>query len=1182
MNTHMPHITVSKERVLQTVLQATEAQLEEACGPEAENLFEIASEAFFVRCNPFVPKEVIKQQVMDKLSGLESRCRSQGFQSLKQEMERFWQQEEAYDAFKQEIKSALEQILETGEVMDAPGTLVQFATDATGLHMELPMLAVFPEDTEEVQHIVRIANEMGFYLVPRGGGTGLTGGAIPGLRKSVILSLSRMKTIYAVDTENRLLKTQTGVITLDAIKAAREHDLLFTVDPASKAASSIGGNVAENAGGPFAFEYGTTIDNILSYTMVEPQGELITVVRRNHPRHKIYPEDSVIFDVFDEQGSLKETIELSGQAIRAPGLGKDVSNKFLGGLPGIQKEGVDGIITEVTFILHPQLRYSQTLCLEFFGSSMHYAAQVIKDLVGLRDTIRSRSRSVTMTALEEFGAKYIRAIEYSKKSTLYEGDPISVLLIQLDSNSRQHLEEVLWAIFDIAERYPEVDVLEARDEKEAEAYWEDRHQLSAISRRTSGFKINEDVVIPLEQIPTFSDFLEELNLEYLANRYQRALHEVDELLSLQEKDEFVTMELQVCRDIEEHRSRGTVMSEQEFGLQIHYFFQDLRSRYPVHDKALQSLEENLFETRLEIANHMHAGDGNCHVNIPVHATNREMYRQAEEAVGRIFQKVLELGGEVSGEHGIGITKISYLSEQKIEALREYKKRVDPNNVINPGKLVRKEVEVAPFSISWDRLTECISSLELPEKSQLVEMLKHVQICTRCGKCKQVCPMYYPQKGYLYHPRNKNITIGSLLAALAYTQEINSSARQELLTQLRELMDFCTACGKCMDVCPVKIDSADVTLSLRSYLDREGISGSPWKSRMLQLWSHDSELLPWAAKAAALGQTIQNTAVRFIPPFWRRRMKNPVFQGPGPKLGMTNIYQKMNLSEGNLIIPGDASAKGDFPGVFYFPGCGSGLFYAGIGLAGLFLLLESGYAVLLPEEHKCCGYPLLSEGCMGAYNQNRERNRQFFQGRINLAAEEGVRIKSLLTSCGTCRASFEEHGLEELSPKLELRDVFQFLCADLQGKALKKEEPAPVIYHSSCHSAWSEVSQKEADVIYAKSLQQCLPGSVDRSPFCCAESGLGALTAPEVYNRLRKRKRTALEEVLGEQEEESTVLVSCPSCKIGLNRIMGSLPQKARIQHTLEYLANQYYGMHWGHIFAEKLSREWTQRKISTP
>ena len=400
------------------MLELSESDLIDRFGPMAEDIFHIASEAFFIRCNPFVPRNVLQQQVMGKMKHLENTGRNKGLLPITRKLERFWDQEKAHEQFKSTVKSELEHILDAKKVDDAPGTLVQFATDATGLHMELPMMAVFPEDTTEVQGIVRLANALGFYIVPRGGGTGLTGGAIPGLQKSIIVSLSRMKAIQDVDTHNRLLKTQTGVITLDAIKAAREHNLLFTVDPASKAASSIGGNVSENAGGPLAFEYGTTIDNIASYTMVLPQGEVITVVRRDHPRHKIYPWDTAIFDVYAENGNLLQTIELNGEAVRAPGLGKDVTNKYLGGLPGIQKEGVDGIITEVTFILHPRLTYSQTLCLEFFGSSMHFAAQVIKDLVSLRDTIRERSQSVSMTALEEFGSQYIRAIQYAKKSKL--------------------------------------------------------------------------------------------------------------------------------------------------------------------------------------------------------------------------------------------------------------------------------------------------------------------------------------------------------------------------------------------------------------------------------------------------------------------------------------------------------------------------------------------------------------------------------------------------------------------------------------------------------------------------------------------------------------------------------------------------------------------------------------------
>ena len=101
---------------------------------------------------------------------------------------------------------------------------------------------------------------------------------------------------------------------------------------------------------------------------------------------------------------------------RLPGLGKDVTNKALGGLPGMQKEGVDGIITDATFIVHKKPAQSRVMVLEFYGRSMHQAAVVIGQIVDLRNRIREEGDYARLSALEEFNAKYVRAIEYQKKS----------------------------------------------------------------------------------------------------------------------------------------------------------------------------------------------------------------------------------------------------------------------------------------------------------------------------------------------------------------------------------------------------------------------------------------------------------------------------------------------------------------------------------------------------------------------------------------------------------------------------------------------------------------------------------------------------------------------------------------------------------------------------------------------
>lgn len=1166
------HINVDPNRLIESVWNTSYQAFQAWPEHVREIALNLAAELFMLRSNPFVNPEMVRSNVWSQFSKHEDQLPAEYHEYILDRLEAFWSDYEDYCLFQSEVKEALQDCLPKEYIVDSPHALVQCATDATGLIMELPLLVVYPEKTEDVQNIIRLARKKGFYVIPRGGGSGLTGGALSALRKSVIMSMTRMKTIFDIDPQERVLWTQSGVITLDAIKAVQEKGMLFTVDPASKSASSLGGNISENAGGPYAFEYGTTLDNILSFKMVTAKGEIIEVWRKDHPRHKIYPEDYATFDIFDSEGQLQKTVTLKGEEIRTPGLGKDVTNKFLGGLPGVQKEGVDGIITEARFVLYPQLKYSRTLCLEFYGSSMHSAALVIEDLVHLRDQIRQSSNAVTMSALEEFGAKYVQAINYCKKSNKYEGDPISVLLIQLDSNRFRLLDEVAETIVDICEQYQDVDILVARDNEEAELFWEDRHKLSAISRRTSGFKINEDVVIPLGKIPEFSDFIESLNLHYLSLGYQKALNQIKDLEEKTSNDDFVAMEMDMAEQGLSGKFLEQPISEQELALQIHYFFFDLIRRYPDRRKEMEGFENDLFYSRLEIANHMHAGDGNCHVNIPVHSNHPEMIKLAEEAVDKVFNKVLQLGGEVSGEHGIGITKIQYLSEAKIKALKEYKDSVDPENILNPEKLQQKELVVSPYTLSWDRLIQDLSDTDIPNKETLMEQLAHIQICTRCGKCKQVCPMYYPEKGYLHHPRNKNISLWFLLEALLYAKSVTGELDEHLLSQLQELMEYCTACGKCMSVCPVKINSADVTLNLRSYLEQEGASGHPIKSKMLHYFGQEPEKIPWAAKAAALGQTIQSKAVNFIPSFWRRRMRNPLFIEPGPSISTNHIYDILDLKENSLFLPEERLEEQFRHGVLYFPGCGAGLFYPEISLAGIYLLLHTGFPVVVPNEHKCCGYPILSAGCLETFDQLKKNNINYFQDIFQKAADNGILIDFMLTSCGTGRAALENYNLSgSLSNSLQLMDVFQFILPYLKKDEFNLEENE-LLYHAACHGAWTNVPTDRADLIYAENLGKLLDVEMKITPYCCAESGLGALTAPKVYNQLRKRKKLQMREDLEEYERKQPLLVSCPSCKIGINRIMQKQKYFHPVLHALEYLIEKIKGSNWQNRFLNSLQR----------
>jgi FAD/FMN-containing dehydrogenase/Fe-S oxidoreductase len=1163
-----PHISLPTERLVRRVLDMS-TQSFRSWPESVRNLaLSLAGELFIIRYNPFIKPELIQQSVWARLEAEKSGLSPNYFQEISSSLEKYWQTFVEDQEFKALVIKHISREIARDKIVTSPNTIIECSTDATDLRMELPMMVLFPENTPEIQTIVQLANKLGFSIIPRGGGSGLTGGAIPAMRRSVILSLSRMKQIFEIDKEKPVLCTQSGVITMDAIKAAAREELLFTVDPASKTASSIGGNVSENAGGPFAFEYGTTIDNILSYKMVMADGKLIEVRRVNHPGHKILLDEDVKFEVLDHQGRVRENITLTGEDIRSPGLGKDVTNKYLGGLPGIQKEGVDGIITEACFTLHPKMAMSRVLCLEFYGHSMRNAMLVIKDIVGLRDVIRKTGDLVKISALEEFGTKYVQAIEYRKKSRQYEGEPISVLIVQLDSNDQEALQQAVDSIVDIASPYDQVDVFVARDHKEAEIFWEDRHKLSAITRRTSGFKINEDIVIPLDVIPEFSDFIENLNLYYLALAYRKALNKVLDLPGMDMDDEFINMELDVAMGVLKHKTSKDDLPEEIFYVQIGFFFQDLKSRYPDLRENLEKILNELKNTRIIVANHMHAGDGNCHVNIPVNSNDPDMMHLAEEAATRVFKRVLELKGQVSGEHGIGITKIGFLSDEKIAAIREYKEKIDPGNVFNPEKLTRRDLPVHPYTFSFNQLIEDLNKSGLEEKERLINLLKSIQTCSRCGKCKQTCPMYLPQKGLLFHPRNKNLALGALVEALYYTQVLQGDPDQEVMGHLKRIMEHCTACGKCTQACPVKIENARAALEMRSYLDINKASGHPVKNRILKYLSREPQKkLPMAAKMASVGQRIQNTALGVVPSFWRKKLSSPVFRDKSPDIGFRNLSETLRLSRHNILTPGNAKTK---EAVFYFPGCGAGLFYREIGLAVVALILEAGRTVILPREHHCCGYPLLAGGCSESFEKIRANNKKILQETLNSAQASGFKPGHALTSCGTCREGISDYRLKSSEVELQRLDAVQYLLETMHpGKPFPAGK---ILYHPSCHAEWTGVNLIKSGDIYAGKLGKFLEARVEISPGCCGESGLGAMTSPEIYNLIRARKQEILSGQLPEYPAGSPLLVGCPSCKIGISRSIMELKSSLEVMHTVEYLARIRLGREWKKDLLGKISK----------
>jgi FAD/FMN-containing dehydrogenase/Fe-S oxidoreductase len=1166
-----PHISIDTESLVNRILRINANEFAEWPEGVRELTMELAGELFLVCYNPFIDVSLVRESVNARFEHSRRVLAHHYANTINDGLTMFWSAFDNEVTFRKELISRLEAVLPKDRIDTRPHSRVESATDATDLRMELPLLVVAPASAEEVSAIVKLANEMQFAIVPQGGASGLTGGAIPARKRTVILSLTRMNAIKEVDTENRTITVEAGAITNDVLLAAKAKNLLFSVDPASKTASTIGGNIAENSGGPLCFEYGTTIDNVLSYKMVTPTGEIIEIIRADHQRHKIYEDETAVFKVRDISGGMRTVVRLPGSELRAPGLGKDVTNKALGDLPGMQKEGVDGVIVEAVFVLHKVLPYSRVMVLEFFCRSMSGAMEVIKSIVNLRNEGRIHGDAVKITALEEFNAKYVQAIEYKKKSEKHEGDPISVLILQLESDDETALEEMVTQISEICGPNDVVDYFVARDEKEVELLWEDRHRLSAIAKRTSGFKINEDVVIPIDQVPPFAKFLEQLNLEYMARAFRSALQEVGLLPGFPEEDKEFDREFSHASKVIKGEVSADDVSDQELELRAALFLGSLKEHYPQLARKIDKLEERMHATRIIVANHMHAGDGNCHVNLPMNSNAPEMLHNAEKAAVKVMKKAQELGGEVSGEHGIGITKISFLSQEKIDAIHEVKRLSDPRNIMNPAKLTQRELPVAPFTFSFNRLIQDICQSGIKDKERLISLLSNVQICTRCGKCKQVCPMHYPEASLLYQPRNKNLVLGALIEAIYYVQINRGKMDAQLLGELRSIMEHCTGCGKCMAVCPVKIDSAHVAFTSCAILEREKQGGHPLKTKVLNYLAADiATRVPKMAKLASTGQRMQNNMLGFVPPAWRKRFENPLFAERGPLIGYRHIHEVIKLDKGTIFVPA-MEPGGEVKGsILYFPGCAASLFFRSVGLSGIMLTLKAGYAVILPGKQLCCGYPLLSAGMYDQYETVQAGNMAHLKGVSEKAEQLGFAPEFLITGCGTCRESL--HRALETHPstagKVQQLDIVQFLLERLPHHPSLQGEK--LVYHSPCHAEWANVRPIKAAGLYASALGSMTGAKIAISPGCCGESGMGSMTSPAIFNKIRQKKALQLAADLADMPKETPVLVGCPSCKQGISRTLIGMKEKRPVLHTLEFLAALYMGEDWRRQFPKML------------
>ena len=439
-----------------------------------------------------------------------------------------------------------------GKTSTSPEDILCYGFDASGLEAP-PAAVVWPHDVLDVIKVITYAYANGVPVIPRGAGTGMTGGAVPS-QGAIILSMEKMNRIIEIDEENLTALVEPGVLNGKLQRELQRRKLFYPPDPASMNFCTIGGNVAENAGGARAVKYGVTKDYVMGLEAVLPDGRLIK----------------------------------TGVKTAKGVVGYDLTGLLVG------SEGTLAVITKIRLKVLPLPQ--EVITLMVFFKELEKSGVAVTQII---------TAGIIPRTLEFLDRETIMAIENYKPIGL-PGDIDAMLLIELDGHPSVITRD--------AEKISEIcghldgEVTMAENEAAREKLWEARRAVSPALFHISPTKINEDIVVP-------------------------------------------------------------------------------RNRLPEMLRILRGLSES---TGIRIVNFGHAGDGNIHVNLMVDRNNREEYEKARKLVGDIFRATLELGGTISGEHGVGLTKKEYITMEiqpdELELMKKIKAVFDPKNILNPGKI----------------------------------------------------------------------------------------------------------------------------------------------------------------------------------------------------------------------------------------------------------------------------------------------------------------------------------------------------------------------------------------------------------------------------------------------------------------------------------------------------------------
>jgi FAD/FMN-containing dehydrogenase/Fe-S oxidoreductase len=1226
---------------------------ERRTGRSARMLYEVLGDIWVVDRNPFLQDDLLdnpkrRRQLIGamhhRLGEVEKRRApadaardakvGELLQAAARAVARFEQQFVDHAAKRKRARRLLQRHTRADNIRFDAYSRVSHVTDATDWRVELPFLVLMPDTEAEIPALVRACIELGLTVIPRGGGTGYTGGTVPLTPWAAVINTEKLESLGPVEMLDLPGTTRSaatifsgaGVVTKRVSDAAERAGFVFAVDPTSADASCVGGNIAMNAGGKKAVLWGTAVDNLAWWRMIDCQGDWLEVTRLNHNLGKIHDVPVASFELVWKDGATpperaqvlrSERLDIDGARFRKIGLGKDVTDKFLGGLPGVQKEGCDGLITAARWILHRKPAYTRTVCLEFFGQ----ARDAIPGIVEIKRYLDSNGTALgpLLAGLEHLDERYLRAIGYSTKAKR-GALPKMVLLGDIVGENEAAVAAATSHVVRLANARSGEGFIAVNAEARRK-FWLDRAKTAAIAKHTNAFKINEDVVIPLERLGEYTDAVERINIELSIRNKLELLAALGEYFAAEiapsgaaesdtgrwtEACELIARVrarweyLLAAMDTPIGAARGNfaalqIPATQHDSGSVFDCLQDRSIRVswktevraalarifssaefaPVLDRC-DALHKSVLQGRVFVALHMHAGDGNVHTNIPVNSDNYAMLHTANRVVARIMRIARDLNGVISGEHGIGITKLEYLAEDELAAFRSYKQRIDPEGRFNQHKLMPHSDLRRAYTPSFNLLGHESLIMQQSDISTISDAIKD---CLRCGKCKPVCATHVPRANLLYSPRDKILATSLLIEAFLYEEQTRRGVSIQHWDELSDVADHCTVCHKCAAPCPVDIDFGDVSMGMRDLLRRmgqkrfnPGTAASMFflnatnpqtiklARQVLINWGYKAQRVAnRALKSLAQSQTARPPATTGSTPI-REQVIHFVNKRMPAGLPKRTARALLDIEDRNYvpIIRDPLKVSSDSEAVFYFPGCGSERLFSQVGLATQAMLWHVGVQTVLPPGYLCCGYPQRGAGEFDKAEKIITDNRVLFHRVANTL--NYLDIKTVVVSCGTCFDQLQGYEFDKIFPGCRIMDIHEYLME--KGVRLENVTGARYMYHDPCHSP---MKKHDPLTVVNTLMNSAQNGRIEKNERCCGESGTLAVSRPDVSTQVRFAKeqevRSGVDGIrAGGHNGEVKILTSCPSCLQGLKRFGDDADMDA--DYIVVEIAKNLLGTDW--------------------